>query len=105
MTQNISYVLYPDGLGFCAKSENGNLGEIIFLHSGGDKLVIEHTSIVKSPDSEIDFSSDSVCVNLVRRVCNLARAQHKKILTMCPVARSVLNKFSEFDDVRLMNCH
>ncbi len=93
----IEYEILPNGCGFCAKSHGENIGEITFVKIGIDKLMIDHTFIADNyPKTSIEF-------NLVARVVDLARTQHRKILTICPSAMGVLIGHPEFDDVRLMN--
>ena len=94
---NIEYETLPDGCGFCAKFNGENIGEITFVKIGIDKLMIDHTFIDNHyPRTQIEF-------NLVRLVVQLARAQHRKILTICPSTLNIFTGHPEFDDVRLMN--
>ena len=93
----IEYELLPDGCGFCAKYNGENIGEITFVKIGIDKLMIDHTFIDES------YQKTSIVLNLVSRVVELARMQHRKILTICPSAMDVFTGHPEFDDVRLIN--
>jgi len=93
----IEYEILPDGCGFCAKVNGENIGEITFVKIGIDKLMIDHTFIDSHyPKTLIEF-------NLVARVVDLARHQHRKILTICPSAMDVFMEHPEFDDVRFMS--
>jgi len=94
---DIEYELLPDGCGFCAKHDGENIGEITFVKIGIDKLMIDHTFI------ESAYQKSSIEFNLVMRVVELARHQHRKILTICPSAQTVFMGHPEFDDVRLVN--
>ena len=95
--EKIEYEILPDGCGFCAKYNGKNVGEITFVKIGIDKLMIDHTFIENiSQKTQIEF-------NLVKYVVDLARAQHRKILTICPSAQNVFMGHPEFDDVRLIN--
>lgn len=94
---NIEYESLPGGCGFCAKFNGKNIGEITFIKIGLDKLMIDHTFI------DVAYQRLPIEFRLVSMVVNLAREQHRKILSICP---SILNVFAghpEFDDVRLMN--
>lgn len=93
----IEYELLPDGCGFCAKCDGENIGEITFVKIGIDKLMIDHTFINES------YQRLPIVFNLVARVVELARTQHRKILTICPSAMDVFTGHPEFDDVRLIN--
>ena len=94
---NIEYETLPNGCGFCAKINGENIGEITFVKIGIDKLMIDHTFI----DSH--YSKTQIEFNLVSRVVNLARTQHRKILTISPSAQNIFIGHPEFDDVRFMN--
>ena len=94
---NIKYEILPDGCGFCAKYNGTNIGEITFVKIGIDKLMIDHTFIDES------YQKKPIVFNLVTRVVELARTQHRKILTICPSAQDVFTGHPEFDDVRLIN--
>lgn len=93
----IEYEILPDGCGFCAKSNGENIAEITFVKIGIDKLMIDHTFV------ENDYQKLPIVLNLVSRVVELARIQHRKILTICPSVQNVFTGHPEFDDVRLMN--
>ncbi len=93
---NIEYVLSANGLGFDANSNGRHVGEITFVRVGLDKLIIDHTAVDEG------FRNSQIGLNLVRQVCNLARDQKRKIIPLCPFARRVFMRYSEFDDVRLM---
>ena len=99
MANNISYSLFSDGLGFHAEYGGRHIGEITFVRVGIDKLIIDHTAV------EEQFRNAEIGLNLVRQVVTLARNQHRKIIAMCPFARAMFSRYSEFDDVRLMNAH
>ncbi len=95
--QDIKYILCNNGLGFNAVVHGHNVGEITFVRVGIDKFIIDHTHVSD------DFKNSKIGLNLVRHVCALARRQHRKIIPMCPFARAMFNRYSEFDDVRLLH--
>ncbi len=99
MAYDIEYILFPDGLGFNAQCNGTHVGEITFVRVGIDKLIIDHTGVAE------DYRNSEIGLNLVRRVCDLARNQKRKIIALCPFARSMFNRYPEFDDVRLINAH
>lgn len=95
--EKIEYEILPDGCGFCAKCNGKNIGEITFVKIGLDKLMIVHAFTENiSQKNQIEF-------NLVKFVVDLARVQHRKILTICPSTQTVFMGHPEFDDVRMMN--
>ncbi len=99
MIDEITYVLFENGLGYHAVHHGAHVGEITFVRVGADKIIIDYTSVVER------YRNISVGLNLVRAVCNLARGQQRKVITICPFARAMFNRYAEFDDVRLMNAH
>lgn len=98
MKSNVEFSLFPNGLGYNALYKNRKIGEITFVRVA-DKMIIDHTAV------DIEFRNDNIGLNLVRQVCNLARANNRKILALCPFAQAMFNRYPEFDDVRLINAH
>lgn len=96
MAKNITYTLYSNGLGFSADVSGRHIGEITFVRSGFDKFIIDHTAVVP------EYRNAEIGLNLVRHVCDLARHQRRKIIPLCPFARAMFNRYTEFDDVRFM---
>lgn len=96
---NIEYNLFPNGLGFTADCDGAKIGEITFVRSGVDIFIIDRTNVIEG------FRGGQVGLNLVRHVCDLARAQKRKIMPLCPFARAMFNRYSEFDDVRMNGAH
>jgi len=96
MPTDIEYTELTGGNGFCARLNGRQIGEIDIIAVGSDRLVIESTQI------EPEYENSDLCRNLVRCVAEFARATHRKILSMCPRAQSIFNRYAEFDDVRLI---
>ena len=96
MESNIKYSESKNGHAFCAYFGLLLVGEINFLSVGNDRLIIESTNI------DGKYKNSNLCLDLVRRVADFARTQHRKIICMCPLAQLVLNKYPEFDDVRFI---
>lgn len=97
MSNNITYDIFPDGLGFYANCDGQHVGEITFVRVGIDKLIIDHTRVTEK------YRNEHVGLNLVRHVVDLARNQNRKIITMCPFAKAMFSRYSEFDDVRFLH--
>lgn len=95
----IQYVLSQDGLGFNAQCNGLHVGEITFVRVGADKLIIDHTGV------DEEYRNTQIGLNLVRRVCDLARTQGRRIIPLCPFAGAMFRRYPEFDDVRLMNAN
>lgn len=99
MTQDIQYIISENDNTIYAISDNKNVGEITYTRVGVDKMIIEHTDVAP------EYRHKNIGLNLVRNVANMARRQHRHIITMCPFAQAMFNKYPEFDDIRLLNAH
>lgn len=99
MEDNIQYFASEAGNGFDALYNGQKIGEITFVRVGIDRLIIDYTGVAP------EFRNQHVGLNLVRNVANMARIQHRHVITLCPFARAMFNKYPEFDDIRLMNAH
>ncbi|MBQ4130502.1 MAG: N-acetyltransferase [Alphaproteobacteria bacterium] len=99
MPDEVQYFLTQSGDGFDAISHGQKVGEITFVRVGADKLIIDYTGV------DPDFRHRHIGLALVRSVANMARSQHRYVITLCPFARAMFNRYPEFDDIRLMNAH
>lgn len=99
MADDVFYNVSFDGMGYYAKQNNDIVGEITFVYIGVDKLIIDYTNVISI------YRKNEIILELVRLVAEHARRNSRKILTLCPIARSVFNRYPEFDDVRLINAH
>lgn len=96
MAYDIKYILFSDGQGVAAHCDGRKIGEITFVRAGGNNLIIDYTAV----DSE--YRNADVGLGLVAHVVDIARAQHKKIVALCPFAMEMFRRHPEFDDVRLV---
>lgn len=99
MADDIQYLISQEQDRFEAVLNGAKVGEITFVRVGIDKLIIDYTGV------HPDFRNRHVGLTLVRSVAKMARAQKRRVITLCPFARAMFNKYSEFDDIRLMNAH
>ena len=44
---NITYDIFPDGLGFYANCDGHHVGEITFVRVGADKMIIDYTAVTE----------------------------------------------------------
>lgn len=99
MPDEIQYFISQEQDRFEAVLNGQKVGEITFVRVGIDKLIIDYTGV------HPDFRNRNIGLSLVRNVAHLARHQKRRVITMCPFARAMFNRYSEFDDIRLMNAH
>lgn len=99
MAEVVQYFLSETRDGFEALVAGVKIGEITFVRVGADKLIIDYTDVAP------EYRHQNIGLTLVRNVANMARAQHRHVIALCPFARAMFNRFSEFDDIRLMNAH
>lgn len=99
MSETVQYFISETRDGFDAFVSGQKVGEITFVRVGADKLIIDYTGVAP------DYRNQKIGLTLVRNVANMARVQHRRVITLCPFARAMFNRFSEFDDIRLLNAH
>jgi predicted GNAT family acetyltransferase len=74
--------------------EGGNqLAEMTYTYAGDDKIIIDHTEVDES------LRGKGVGYKLVEASVNFAREKGISILPLCPFAKAVFNKKSEYSDV------
>lgn len=99
MAYDVKYILFDDGQGFYAHCDGHNVGEITFVQTGGDKMIIDHTEV------DAGYRGAHIGLGLVSAVVDMARAQQRKVIALCPFAAAMFNSHPEFADVRLLNAH
>jgi predicted GNAT family acetyltransferase len=99
MLNDIQYLPSEDGTGIDAILRGQIIGQVTYVRIGMDKLIIDYTGVA------VPYRGKSIGLNLIRHVAELARLQHRRIITICPFARAMFNRYPEFDDIRLMNAH
>lgn len=67
--------------------------EMVYSKAGASLLIIEHTEVAD------ELRGTGAGNKLVMAAVDLARAQNKKILPLCPFAKSVFQKTPEIRDV------
>lgn len=99
MAYDVEYILFDDGQGFYANCDGRPVGQITFVPTGADKMIIDHTEV------DEDYRGAHVGLGLVTAVVNVARHQKRKVVALCPFAAAMFSRHPEFDDVRLLNAH
>lgn len=95
----IQYLMTDAQDGFDAIVDGRRIGQITFVRVGGDKLIIDYTGV------DPEYRNQNVGLFLVRCVAQYARVHHRRVITLCPFARAMFNRYAEFDDIRLLNFH
>ncbi|MBL7856658.1 MAG: N-acetyltransferase [Cyclobacteriaceae bacterium] len=74
--------------------ENGTrVGEMTFSKAGSVKIIIDHTEVSDA------LRGKGTGKQLVQAAVEYARKNNLKIIPLCPFAKSVFEKVSEFRDV------
>jgi len=95
--KDITFQIGDNGCRLYALCNGQQIGSIFFVRIGHDKLIIS--------DAEIDskYPSHEIELYLVQEIITMARAQHRKILSICPYISEIFTQHPEFDDVRMLN--
>ena len=78
---------------FEAKEHDKKAGLMTYSWAGENLFIIDHTEV--SPD----FNGKGVGKKMVLAAVDFARKENKKIIPLCPFAKSVFDKTPEFRDV------
>lgn len=94
---DITFEIGDNGCRLYAICAGHQIGNIFFVRVGTDKIIIS--------DAEIDsqYPANEIELYLVQEIIAMARAQHRKILSICPYISDIFAHHPEFDDVRLLN--
>ena len=69
------------------------LAEITFVESGEERLVIDHTYVSN------DLRGQGIAGQLLENVVNYAREKGKKILPLCPFAKTKIEENADYQDI------
>ena len=78
---------------FYYEEEGKELAEMTYTYAGPDKMIIDHTGVDDS------LRGKGVGYKLVEASVNYARQNSISILPLCPFAKAVFTKRSEYQDV------
>ncbi len=78
---------------FKAVEDGKEAGLMTYTWAGSTKFIIDHTEV--NPE----FKGKGVGQQLVLKAVEYARANHLKIMPLCPFAKSVFDKKPEIGDV------
>jgi len=95
--QDITFQIGDNGCRLYAICNGKTIGNIFFVRVGPDKIIISEAEIEPNQqEKEIEFY-------LVQEIINIARNQHRKIMSLCPYISEIFIQHPEFDDVRMLN--
>ncbi|MGX9984769.1 GNAT family N-acetyltransferase [Chryseobacterium sp. POL2] len=78
---------------FEAFIDDRHAGEMTYTWAGTDKFIIDHTGVEES------YNGMGVGKNLLLAVVDYARANHIKVIPLCPFAKATFNKNPNLQDV------
>jgi predicted GNAT family acetyltransferase len=98
MQQNeITFEIADDGCRIYAICHERKIGSIFFIKIGADKIMISDAEI------EPEYQNQDIELYLTQRIIEMARAQNRKVMSICPYISDIFKQHPEFDDVRLLN--
>ncbi|WP_421896914.1 GNAT family N-acetyltransferase [Marinoscillum sp.] len=78
---------------FYVEQEDQRLAEMTYSWAGNDRIIIDHTEVSDK------LRGMGVGLRLVEQAVTFAREKGISIIPLCPFARSVFNKKSDWKDV------
>jgi predicted GNAT family acetyltransferase len=73
--------------------ENQRVAEMTYVWAGTDRIIIDHTEVADA------LRGQNAGKKLVETAVNFAREKQIKIVPLCPFAKKVIKKTSEYHDV------
>ena len=94
---DITFQIGDNGCRIYAIYNGRKIGNLFFIRVGHDKIMIS--------EAEIDpqYQTKDIELYLVQEIINIAREQHRKVMSICPYISKIFIEHPEFDDVRLLN--
>jgi uncharacterized protein len=78
---------------FYIEQENSIVAEMTYVWAGKDRIIIDHTEVGAV------LKGKGAGKQLVSKAVDFAREKGIKIIPLCPFAKSVFDKVTEFNDV------
>ena len=94
---DITFQIGDNGCRIYAIFNGKKIGNIFFVRVGSDKIMISEAEI------DPDYQAKDIELYLVTEIINMAREQHRKIMSICPYISKIFTSHPEFDDVRMLN--
>lgn len=95
--QDLTFQIGDNGCRIYAICNGKKIGNIFFVRVGSDKIMISEAEI------DPDYQTKDIELYLVQEIINMAREQHRKVMSICPYISNIFLEHPEFDDVRMLN--
>ena len=95
--QDLTFQIGDNGCRIYAICQGKKIGNIFFVRVGTDKIMISEAEI------DPDYQTKDIELYLVQEIINIAREQHRKVMSICPYISKIFLEHPEFDDVRMLN--
>lgn len=94
---DITFQIGDNGCRMYAICKGKKIGNIFFVRVGADKIMISEAEI------DPEYRAQDIELYLVTEIINIAREQHRKVMSICPYISKIFTEHPEFDDVRMLN--
>ncbi|MBR3511167.1 MAG: N-acetyltransferase [Alphaproteobacteria bacterium] len=95
--KEIHFQISDNGCRIYAICHGKKIGSIFFVKIGNDKIMISESEI------EPEYKNEGLEFYLTLQIIEMAREQHRKVMSICPYISDIFKQHPEFDDVRLLN--
>jgi len=95
--KDVNFQIGDNGCRIYAICHGKKIGSIFFVKIGSDKIMISESEI------EPEYKNEGLEFYLTLQIIEMAREQHRKIMSICPYISDIFKQHPEFDDVRLLN--
>ncbi|PZG37535.1 N-acetyltransferase [Listeria ivanovii] len=79
---------------YAVNNEGTEVGEVTFVPTGEDMFIIDHTGVDDAARGQ------GIAQELVKRAVEKAKTEGKKIIPLCPFAKSEFSKKPEYQAVQ-----
>lgn len=95
--KDLTFQIGDNGCRIYAICNGQKIGNLFFVRVGSDKIMISEAEI------DSNYKAQDIELYLVQEIINIAREQHRKVMSICPYISKIFTQHPEFDDVRLLN--
>ena len=94
---DITFQISDNGCRIYAICHGQKIGNLFFVRVGADKIMISEAEV------DPNYQAQDIELYLVQEIINIAREQHRKVMSICPYISKIFIEHPEFDDVRMLN--